>query len=109
MKKVIRLTESDLVRIVNKVIEESSYRAKFENQKDNYWTDEQGDWVDYDPDLESTGYYDFDYDPYTSVDNFEDIPDDIKNRLFGKHDGKKFYDAYTKRDGRFQYSRKKDF
>ena len=65
MKKVIRLTESDLVRIVNKVIKESGYRAKFKDQKDNNWVDEKNNWVDFDPDLEKTGYYDFDFDPYT--------------------------------------------
>ena len=51
MKKVIRITESDLVRIVNKIIKESNYRAKFENQKDNYWIDDRGNYVTYDPDL----------------------------------------------------------
>jgi hypothetical protein len=108
MKKIIRLTESDLVRIVNKVIKESNYRAKFDSQKDNYWIDDRGNHITYDPDLESTGYYDFDYEPYTTVDNYEDIPEDIRDRLFGKDIGKKFYDAYSRRDGKFQYSRKKD-
>ncbi|MFM7983947.1 MAG: hypothetical protein ACKPKO_31945, partial [Candidatus Fonsibacter sp.] len=72
MKKVIKLTESDLVRIVNKVIKETGYRAKFKDQEENYWVDEKGHPIDFDPDLENTGYYEFDFDPYTDVENFED-------------------------------------
>jgi len=51
MKKVIKLTESDLVRIVNKVIKESGFRVKFKDQKENHWVDEKDNWVDFDPDL----------------------------------------------------------
>jgi hypothetical protein len=43
MKKIIRLTESDLVRIVNKVIKESKYRAKF-GDTDHWVDDEDGDY-----------------------------------------------------------------
>ena len=108
MKKVIKLTESDLVRIVNKVIKESGYRARFKDQKDNNWVDEKNNWVDFDPDLEKTGYYDFDFDPYTEVENFEDIPEDIRNQYFGSdYMGKNMYNTYTERQGKFQYSRKK--
>jgi len=110
MKKIIRLTESDLTRIVKRVIKESGYRVKFKDQKDNYWTDENGNFVDFDPDLENTGYYDFDFDPYTEVENFEDIPEDIRKRIFGIDSmGKNMYNTYSERQGKFQYSRKKDF
>jgi len=106
MKKVIRLTESDLVRIVNKVIKESKYRAKFGDT--DYWIDNEGEHTYFDKDLEDTGYYEFDYDPYSEIENFEDIPEDIKKRLFGdKTNGRPFYDAYKKRHGNFKYSRRK--
>jgi len=108
MKKVIKLTESDLVRIVNKVIKESGYRVKFKDQKENHWIDEKDNWVDFDPDLENTGYYDYDFDPYTDVENFEDIPEDIRNKVFGSDSyAKGMYDLYRERQGKFQYSRKK--
>ena len=108
MKKIIRLTESELTNIIKRVIKESSFRAKFKNQKDNiHWVDEKSNWVTYDPDLENHGYYDFEYEPYNDVDEFEDIPEDIREKLFG-HTGRKFFDAYKKRDGGFQYSRKKE-
>jgi hypothetical protein len=35
MKKVIRLTETDLVNIVKKVLKEGDFRSKFEKQ--DYW------------------------------------------------------------------------
>ena len=66
MKKVIRLTETDLVRIVNKVIKESGFRVKFEGA--DYWIDEYGNYVDFDPDLDSVGYYDFEYEPVVDVE-----------------------------------------
>ena len=106
MKKVIRLTESDLTRIVKRVIKESGYRAKFGDA--NYWIDDEGNHFYYDKDLENTGYYEFDYDPYTEIENFEDMPEDIKKRLFGGgNDGRTFYDAYKNKHGNFKYSRKK--
>ena len=106
MKKIIRLTESDLVRIVNKVIKESKFRAKFGDT--DHWVDDEGEHTYFDKDLEDTGYYEFDYDPYSEVENFEDIPEDIKKRLFGDEKyGKTFYDAYKKRHGNFKYSRRK--
>jgi hypothetical protein len=110
MKKIIKLTESDLTRIVKRVIKESEYRAKFKDQKDNYWVDQDNKWVDFDPDLEKHGYYDFEYEPYTEVEDFEDIPEDIRNRIFGLDStGKNMYKTYSGRQGKFQYSRKKDF
>ena len=106
MKKIIRLTESDLVRIVNKVIKESMYRAKFGDT--DHWVDDEGEHTYFDKDLEDTGYYEFDYDPYSEVENFEDIPEDIKKRLFGDEKyGRTFYDAYKNKHGNFKYSRKK--
>ena len=104
MKKIIRLTESDLTRIVKRVIEETGYRAKFGDA--DYWIDDKGNHVYYDKDLDDTGYYEFDYEPYTEVENFEDIPDDMRIRLFGDENyGRKFYDAYKNKHGNFKYSR----
>ena len=107
MKKIIRLTESDLTRIVKRVIRESRYRTVFGDQ--NYWTDEGGNWVEFDPDLEKTGYYDFEYEPYTEVERFEDIPDDIRERLFGNDKlAKSMYNSYRRGYGNFRYSRMRD-
>jgi hypothetical protein len=101
-----RLTERDLSRIVRRVLKESGYRTKFENHE--YWIDEKGNYIKFDPDLENAGYYDFDYEPYSEVENFEDIPEDIKKRLFGDEKyGRTFYDAYKNRHGNFKYSRRK--
>ena len=49
MKKVIRLTESDLVNIVRKVLKEGDFRVKFENQ--DYWIDKKGRYITFDSDL----------------------------------------------------------
>ena len=107
MKKVIRLTESDLTRIVKRVIRESKFRTQFGDM--GYWIDEKGNWVDYDKDLENTGYYDFEYDPFTDVEDYEEIPDDIKEKLFPDSKfGKEFFNIYKEKHGKFIYSRKKD-
>lgn len=107
MKKVIRLTETDLVRIVNKVIKESGFRAKFEGA--DYWIDEYGNYVDFDPDLDSVGYYDFEYEPGVDVEEYEDLPDDIRTTLFSQDRyGKEMYNKYKEKYGKFRYSRKKD-
>ena len=103
MKKVIRLTESDLVNIVRKVLKEGDFRVKFENQ--DYWIDKKGRYIEFDPDLESTGYY----EPGVDVEEYEDIPDDIKKELFPKDQyGKEMYNKYKEKHGKFRYSRKKD-
>ena len=107
MKKVIRLTESDLTRIVKRVIRESKFRTQFGNM--GYWIDEKGNWVDYDKDLENTGYYDFEYEPFTDVEDYEELPDDIKEKLFPDSKfGREFFNKYTQKHGRFRYSRMKD-
>ena len=103
MKKVIRLTESDLTRIIKRVIQENNYRAKFGDT--DYWIDQDGYHYFYDKDLENTGYYDLEYDPYTEVEDYKDIPDDIRERLFSDRN---FYNKYKEKYGNFKYSRMKD-
>ena len=107
MKSIVRLTESDLRRIVKRVIRESEYRAKFGDT--DYWIDQKGNHIYYDKDLENTGYYDLEYDPFTEVEDYEDIPDDIRERLFPENKyGRTFYDKYKEMHGNFKYSRMKD-
>jgi hypothetical protein len=106
MKKIIRLTESDLVRIVNKVIKEGGYRTKFENHE--YWIDNKGHYIEFDPDLENVGYYDFDYEPYIEIDSIEDMPEDIRNDLYRDELGERMYNSYKERFGKFKYARKKE-
>ncbi len=106
MKKVIRLTESDLVRIVNKVIKESGYRTTFEGF--DYWIDENGNYITFDPDLESAGYYDFEYEPSIEIDDIKDVPKEIRDRLFPNEMGEKHYNAYKNKYGKFKYGMKKD-
>jgi len=105
MKKIVKLTESDLERIVRRVIKEEGFRAKFENL--DYWMDDKGNYVTFDPDLERTGYYDFDYDKEIEIEDIDDMPEDIRKHLFGLESGKKMYDAYKNRYGKFRYARKK--
>lgn len=107
MKRVIRLTESDLVNIVKKVLKEGDYRAKFEDQED--WIDQKNNPLTIDPDLDSTGYYDFEYEPKVEVEDFEDIPDDIRKKLFTQDEhGERMYNKYKEKYGKFKYARKKD-
>jgi len=107
MKKVIRLTETDLVNIVKKVLKEGDFRSKFEKQ--DHWIDQKGRYITFDPDLESTGYYDFEYEPGVDVEEYENIPDDIKDSLFPQDQyGKEMYNKYKEKHGKFRYSRKKD-
>ena len=107
MKKVIRLTETDLVNIVKKVLKEGDFRTKFEKQP--HWIDQKGRHITFDPDLESTGYYDFEYEPGVDVEEYEDLPDDIRTTLFSQDRyGKEMYNKYKEKYGKFRYSRKKD-
>ena len=48
MKKTVRLTESDLTRIIKRVIQENNYRAKFGDT--DYWIDQDGYHYFYDKD-----------------------------------------------------------
>jgi len=107
MKKIIKLTESDLTNIIKRVIKESNFRAKFNDTE--HWIDQDNKYFYPDKDLEATGYYDFDYDPYTEVEDFEEIPDDIRNKLFQKEIGKEFYNRYKEKFGKFKYSRGKEY
>ncbi len=116
MKKIIRLTESDLTRIVKRIIEEKdsyNYRGKFRDQ--DQWFDDKFT-SDYDKDLKSVGYYDddkdwndFDDEP-EEYENFEDLPDDLPRDwgfYKGDQSGKKFFDLYKEKYGPFKLHKRK--
>jgi hypothetical protein len=71
MKKIIRLTESDLVRLVNKVIKEQN---DLNDYSQNDFSDEL-EGLDYQKD---PSFQDYDMTP----ENFDDAYDEIKGRTF---------------------------
>jgi hypothetical protein len=118
MKKIIRLTESDLTRIVKRIIEEKdsyNYRGKFRDQ--DQWFDDKFT-PDYDKDLKSVGFYDDDKDwegfegEPEEYENWEDLPNDIPRDwefYKGNDRAKKFFDLYKEKYGPFQLHKRKKY
>lgn len=101
------VTTESIKRKLKKALKEGDFRTKFEKQP--HWIDQKGRHITFDPDLESTGYYDFEYEPGVDVEEYEDIPDDIRKELFPQDQyGKEMYNKYKEKHGKFRYSRKKD-
>jgi hypothetical protein len=100
MKKVIRLTESDLTRIVKRVIKESKY-GSFDDEE---WYDEE------DRSFDPKGFEDFDFEE----EEFGDFGDLEKKhpdtKWFGKGEhGKKMFDKYREVKGNpFKVRRRRD-
>ena len=87
MKKVIRLTESDLMRIVKRVISEQSNKfGSFDNEE---WFDKDDKFTSVD-DMDD----DFDEEEFDDFDEF-DSKHGHDTQWFGKGDsGRKFFDLY---------------
>jgi hypothetical protein len=109
MKKVVRLTESDLVRLVKKVIEEQKYGSFGNPRKKDFkgdeWIDDKDRYVKKseelyglnDPEEFDTEEFD-DYESYREKYSDED---ENSPRWFGKGEtGKKIFDTYREKSGR---------
>jgi hypothetical protein len=86
MKKVIRLTEADLTRIVKRVIEESKY-GSFDDEE---WYDEK------DSSFSKSGFDDMEFDD-EEFDDFDDLQSKHgeDTRWFDKGEsGKRIFDTY---------------
>jgi len=86
MKKVIRLTEADLTRIVKRVIEESKY-GSFDDEE---WYDEK------DSSFSKSGFDDMEFDD-EEFDDFDNLQSKHGHdtKWFGKGEsGKKMFDTY---------------
>ena len=98
MKKVIRLTESDLVRIVKRVIKEqaemSSPKYRMNAWTPDSWYDEDERQVD---DIDDDFEEEVEFGP-EDYDNFMDYIKDIKHNwsLGYGAPGKRWYDKHTK-------------
>lgn len=108
MKKVVRLTESDLVRIVKRVINEERYGSFGDLKRSDFRGDE---WVrDDNRHMGDEELYGIGNDDEFDTEEFDDYesyrgkyPDDDKNspRWFGPGEGgKKWFDEYRQRTGR---------
>lgn len=107
MKKIVRLTENDLIRIVKRVINEERYGSFGNLRRKDFRGDE---WVRDDNrhmgDEEIYGISDDDEFDTEEFDDYESYrgkyPDDENSpRWFGKGEGgKQYFDAYRQRTGR---------
>lgn len=116
MKKIVRLTENDLARIVKRVMENHEYRGKFRDQDE--WIDSNDRTMPhsrgYDRDMADLGFYDDEPEwegfEEIGIENFEDLPDDLPRTWgIGKHDpqGKTRFDLYKKNYGDFRLLKRK--
>ena len=106
MKKIVRLTESDLVRLVNRVIKEQRYGSfgdfRKPDSEGDYYADEADRFVNHDiegiddDEMYDTEYFD-DYESYAKryLNNDNDTP-----RWFRHTAGEKMFNLYRNKTGK---------
>ena len=109
MKKVVRLTETDLVRLVKKVIEEQKYSSFGNPRKKDFkgdeWIDDKDRYVKKSEELYGLADpEEFDTEEFDDYDSYrEKYSDEDENtpRWFGKGEtGRKIFDTYREKSGR---------
>jgi hypothetical protein len=109
MKKVVRLTETDLARLVKRVIEEQKYGSfgnfKRKDKEGDDWVDDNDRYVRKSEELYGLGDpEEFDTEEFDDYDSYrEKYSDEDENtpRWFGKGEtGRKIFDTYREKSGR---------
>lgn len=107
MRKVIRLTESDLMRIVKRVIQEQKYGSfgnmKRKDFKGDQWVRDDDEFVSDDEIQGIAGDEDFDTEEFDDFESYsEKYPsDDEKSPSWFKgSQGRKMFDTYKEKTGK---------
>ena len=108
MKKIVRLTESDLVRLVKRVISEGERYGSFGDSggivnskgKSKHWVDMDTDMFPEDDELSGLESDDFNTEEFDDYESFNEKHPKRKALNFGDEENKRMFNTYREKTGK---------